>query len=98
MPIIAGRPKAHPTTIKPTAKVPLHRPANAAAQKIREYTIHIRPLARLYAGISAISDAFTSKPAQNHIGFSLCHAYMPSPVKIAPHGIIMISQIKFSIL
>ena len=92
-----GRPTTQPTIIKTNDAVLLKSMANVAAQKMREYTIHMIPFARLYAGMSDISVSSTSDPAQNYIGFFLFQAYTPSAVNNALHGIMMIYQIRLSI-
>ncbi len=59
----------------------------------KENAIHIMPLALLYAFTSAISSSSTVCPDQNHMGFYLFQAKIPSPVSNALTGTIITSQI-----
>lgn len=93
----SGIPTTQPTMIRTSAAVELNFITAVAAQKMSEYTSHIIPFARLYAGTFDISVSLTSAPIQNHMGFFLFQANTPSTVSNALHGIMMKYQIQLSI-
>lgn len=72
-------------------------PSIVLAHKGAEKASHMIPFARLYAGMSVISDSLTVLPDQNHIGFLRFMEYIPIPVKRRLTGTIMIIHMILSI-
>ena len=89
----SGTPITHPAIRHIPAVFIFKQPRIVLIHNNAEKVSHMIPLALLYDGISAISSSLTVLPDQNHMGFSLFQAYIPSPVKSILTGIIMTSQI-----